>query len=373
MITVYPELDLAALRANGAALSESVLAGRDYELTSSGRAAIARALTAFGIDANDEVLVPAYCCLAMTAPIQARGARPVFYQLREDLSFDVQHLQAHLTSRTRAVIAVHYFGAASDLDALRLWCDSHQLILLEDCAHAFYTQIDSRLVGSVGHAGIASIMKFLPSYDGGALWFNAAPRRPLVQLPPRSSSLREYWSLLERSRLPGASCMRLVSRVRAHAMAGASSAEPPKSTMASATDGGLEFDPASQQLAASASAAWLLRRDSARRIKNQRCEHFEQLARAIRTMPGVRVFWSELPAGAVPYVLPCLFDRGDIAFASLRASGIQVFRWEFTEQHGCETTRRYARSLLQLPVHQALGHSQLLKLSNAIRAAAQAA
>ena len=134
--------------------------------------------------------------------------------------------------------------------------------------------------------------------------------------------------------------------------------------MASATDGGLEFDPASQQLAASASAAWLLRRDSARRIKNQRCEHFEQLARAIRTMQGVRVFWSELPAGAVPYVLPCLFDRGDIAFASLR---------EFTEQHGCETTRRYARSLLQLPVHQALGHSQLLKLSNAIRAAAQAA
>ncbi|MEZ5515408.1 MAG: DegT/DnrJ/EryC1/StrS family aminotransferase [Steroidobacteraceae bacterium] len=369
---MYPSLDGAALRATDGAVAESVIAARPHTLMTSGRAAIARALAAYGIGGDDEVLVPAYCCLAMTAPIKARGAQPVYYSMRDDLTIDLGRLQDFVTERTRAVIAVHYFGAATPLLALRSWCDARDLMLLEDCAHAFYTASGPELVGGVGHAGIASIMKFLPTCDGGALWFNVAGSDTLSAVAPRATTLREILSLVERSRLPAAGLIRLAAKARSGVKRRVDAVAARPANASQSADGEFDFVPQTEHLAASGSTRWLLRRDSAARIKQRRRAHFEYLAHQLQSIGGVRLFWPTLPAGAIPYVLPCLFERGDEAFRILRARGVQVFRWEFTEQHGCETTRRYARSLLQLPVHQSLQSAELDIMVDAIRAAAAA-
>src|SRR5690606_11987410 len=72
--------------------------------TSSGSAAIALALTAAGVDAGDEVLVPAYHCLSMVEPVRAVSAVPVYYRLHPNLSLNLQDLAARITPRTRAVL-----------------------------------------------------------------------------------------------------------------------------------------------------------------------------------------------------------------------------------------------------------------------------
>jgi dTDP-4-amino-4,6-dideoxygalactose transaminase len=104
----------------------------------------------------------------MRAPIEARGAVPVFYRLDQNLNIDVADLEARVTSRSRCVMTVHFFGFPQDHIGVRHLCDAHNLKLIEDCAHAFYGPSTSQ-VGRSGDFAIGSLMKFFPVFDGGCL------------------------------------------------------------------------------------------------------------------------------------------------------------------------------------------------------------
>jgi dTDP-4-amino-4,6-dideoxygalactose transaminase len=135
----------------------------------SGRVAIALALQHMGIAHGDKVLVPAYHCIAMVEPIISTGAGAVFYRIREDTSVDLDDVQRRLDVRTRALLAPHYYGFPQDMMRIRAFCDAHNLVLIEDCAHAFFGRCDGRPFGGHGDYAIASAMKFFPVYDGGYL------------------------------------------------------------------------------------------------------------------------------------------------------------------------------------------------------------
>ena len=77
----------------------------------------------------------------MVDPVVWRGVNAVFYRLHPDTSPDVDDIAHRLTSRTRAVLVVHYFGFPQPLEQLRAFCDAHVLILIEDCAHAFFAPL----------------------------------------------------------------------------------------------------------------------------------------------------------------------------------------------------------------------------------------
>lgn len=136
---------------------------------SAGRAAITLALQHAAIGAREEVLVPAYHCESMIAPVEFVGSTPVYYKVQANTSVDLADLECKITPRTRAVLATHYFGFPQDISKLRELCDKHKLVLIEDCAHAFFGSKDGFTLGTCGDYAIGSAMKFFPLFDGGIL------------------------------------------------------------------------------------------------------------------------------------------------------------------------------------------------------------
>jgi len=127
---------------------------------SSGTAALHLCCLASGIGAGDEVIVPSFTFVASASAPRYVGAEPVLCDVRsaQDFNIDPEDVARRITSRTRAIVAVHFCGYPADLHALRELCDEHGLILIEDCAQAIGARLDDggRQVGTVGELGAFS-------------------------------------------------------------------------------------------------------------------------------------------------------------------------------------------------------------------------
>jgi dTDP-4-amino-4,6-dideoxygalactose transaminase len=138
-----------------------------------GTDAIVLALRALGVEPGEEVICPAYTFYATAEAVAAAGAVPVFADIDpETYCLDAAAVEAAVTPRTRAVIAVHLFGHPADVDALRAVCARHDLALLEDAAQAFGARLGERCVGSLGDVATFSFFptKNLSTFgDGGLL------------------------------------------------------------------------------------------------------------------------------------------------------------------------------------------------------------
>ena len=132
----------------------------------SGTDALHLALLAAGIGEGDEVITTAFTFIGTAEAISYTGAQPVFVDIDNDtFNIDVKQIEASITPKTKAVIAVHLFGQAAELDALRTICKKHQLKLIEDCAQSFGSDYHSKKTGSFGDLGCFS---FYPSKNLGA-------------------------------------------------------------------------------------------------------------------------------------------------------------------------------------------------------------
>jgi perosamine synthetase len=113
-----------------------------------GTVALHLAMLAAGIGPGDEVIVPALTFIASANAVAYTGATPVFADVDAvTWQMTAEEAARHITRRTRAVLAVHLYGHASDVDALKALTAAHDLILIEDCAEALGTTLRGRHVG----------------------------------------------------------------------------------------------------------------------------------------------------------------------------------------------------------------------------------
>ncbi len=127
----------------------------DAVAVSSGTAGLHLALLALGIGLGDEVIVPSFAFVAVASAVRYVGGRPVFADIdAETLNLDPRSVEAAVTLRTRAIIAVHTFGRPADLRGLMDVAARHQLIVIEDACEAIGLEIDGRKAGSIGDAGV---------------------------------------------------------------------------------------------------------------------------------------------------------------------------------------------------------------------------
>ncbi|MGW7363018.1 DegT/DnrJ/EryC1/StrS family aminotransferase [Streptomyces sp. NPDC054841] len=154
------EAEMAALYRRSEAVSSS-----------SGTAAVHLAVAAAGVGPGDEVITTPISDFGTVAPVVAQGGRVVFADVRaEDGNLDPDAVEAAITPRTRAVIAVHLFGGAADVARLREICDRHRLLLIEDCAQAWLGEDPAgRLLGTVGDIACFSLQQYkhITAGDGG--------------------------------------------------------------------------------------------------------------------------------------------------------------------------------------------------------------
>ena len=140
-----------------------------------GTVSLVAALRAGGIGPGDEVIVPPYTFVATaTAPLLA-GATPVFADIEPDTwNLDPDAVAGAITSRTRAVIPVHFAGHPADLDRLLPLARRHDLFVVEDAAHAHGVEWRGERVGALGDVGSFSFQasKNLTAGEGGMLITN---------------------------------------------------------------------------------------------------------------------------------------------------------------------------------------------------------
>ena len=137
---------------------------------SSGTAALHAACIALGLSPGDEVIVSPITDMGTLAPILYQGAIPVFADLTpHGYTLDPASVEACITPKTRAIIAVHLWGNACDLTALAALCAHHHLDLIEDCAQAFGSTYQGRPIGTFGRVGCFSYNEFkhISCGDGG--------------------------------------------------------------------------------------------------------------------------------------------------------------------------------------------------------------
>lgn len=129
------------------------------------------ALLALGIGPGDEVITPAQTWVSTVNLICLLGATPVFVDVdRDTLMSDAGRIEAAITPRTRAIIPVHYAGAAFDLDPLYALAARHGIPVIEDAAHAVGTRYRDRPVGARGTAIFSfHAIKNLTCAEGGLL------------------------------------------------------------------------------------------------------------------------------------------------------------------------------------------------------------
>src|SRR3954447_24450050 len=120
----------------------------------SGTAALHLALLAAGVGPGDEVLVPGFTFVATAAAVRYCGAEPVLVDVvsAADGLIDVEDAAARITPRTRAMVAVHMFGYAAAVPALRALCDEHGIVLIEDVAHAVGARLPGGAAAGTGGA-----------------------------------------------------------------------------------------------------------------------------------------------------------------------------------------------------------------------------
>ncbi len=140
---------------------------------SSCTSALHLAYLAAGIGPGDEVIVPSCTMVATAAAVLYTGATPVFADIvsvAEPL-IDPDHVEALITPRTKAVVAMHYGGYAAAVDRLAEICERHGIQLIEDAAHSPLATLNGKALGTYGVSGAFSFFsnKVLAVGEGGLL------------------------------------------------------------------------------------------------------------------------------------------------------------------------------------------------------------
>jgi dTDP-4-amino-4,6-dideoxygalactose transaminase len=153
------------------------------ERTGSGKALLTHSCTAAlemsailsGVGPGDEVVMPSFTFVSTANAFVLRGATPVFVDIRPDtLNLDQSRIEEAITSRTRAIVVVHYAGVGCEMDPILEIARRHDLLVIEDAAQGIMADYRDRPLGSIGHLAALSFheTKNIISGEGGALLIN---------------------------------------------------------------------------------------------------------------------------------------------------------------------------------------------------------
>ena len=342
-------------------------------LVTSGRAAICIALESLALPAGSRVLVPTYHCPTMIAPVRLAGLEPQFYGIGADGLPDLAHIQ--VGPSVRAMLVSHFFGLAQSLAAVRAWCDRHDIVLIEDCAHALYGLAGERTVGAWGDLATASLTKFLPVAEGGLL-ASATRAVPAPRLSPQGlrAQLKGWVDVLEvavqHRRLAGlrwllAPIFAIKSRNRPRPTS--ADEQGPAPTEAAMIE---HCDLGRVETAMLGASRALLRCLPRSRAIGRRQRNYATYQARFFACQGARSLQPADEAtlrNAAPYVFPLWVEAPEPVYARARALGLPVFRWDRvwpgTPQLPDDLGPLWSHHVLQLACHQSLSVADVERIA----------
>ena len=144
-----------------------------------------------GIGTGDEVIVQSNAYIACVMGITMNGATPVFIEPDEYYNIDTSKIETAITSKTKAILVVHLYGQASNMDAITKIAKKHNLFIVEDCAQSHGAKQNGVMTGTFGDVGCFS---FYPTKNLGAFGDSGAVITNTPELDTRLRTFRNYGS-----------------------------------------------------------------------------------------------------------------------------------------------------------------------------------
>jgi perosamine synthetase len=138
----------------------------------SGTSALHAAIMANNIKKGDEAIVPSFSFISTANSVLFAGAKPVFADIEpKTFGLDPESVKEKITTKTKAIIPVHYGGSPCLIRELKEIADDYDLVLIEDAAESFGAKIENKCVGTFGESGMLSFCqnKIITTGDGGAI------------------------------------------------------------------------------------------------------------------------------------------------------------------------------------------------------------
>ena len=346
--------------------------------TRSGRAAILQGLKFLGLQAGDRVLVPSYHTPTMVAPVVHLKGVPVFYPLDAGGAPILAWIKAQDLTGVRVLMVAHLFGLPQPMAEIRRWCDDQGVALLEDCAHAMFGRSDGRALGSWGDVAIASLSKFLPMHEGGCLLTSGRVASPALK--SSGFGARLLWGAMEsaasQGRLHGLNALIAAAAFAWDVLGGRQSSDSTCALGVHGGDGrpslavlgGVQEEQAQQALPAV--GRWLAKRLPRARIVLRRRQNFSHLASLLAGFEAVRPLTRHLSPDCAPYVFPLWVAKPDPGYASLRALGVPISRWNWpwpgVPEIDGDCGRDWSGHLLQLACHQDLSDADVERMAKTL-------
>ena len=147
-------------------------------------------LWALGVGPGDEVIIPANTFIATAWGATLCGATPVFVDCEPDsYNIDPTKVEAKITPRTKAIVAVHLYGQAADMDPLSQIARTHNIALVEDCAQSHFAEYKGKRTGGISRA---SSFSFYPGKNLGAYGEGGAAATNDAELARKFKMIRDH-------------------------------------------------------------------------------------------------------------------------------------------------------------------------------------
>jgi dTDP-4-amino-4,6-dideoxygalactose transaminase len=157
----------------------------------SGLDALILAFRALKIGPGDEVIVPANTYIASVLGITENGATPILVEPDDYYNLDADKIEEVINEKTKAILVVHLYGQAANMERIKQIAEKHHLYLIEDCAQSHGANFNSVMTGTWGHIGCFS---FYPTKNIGAFGDSGAIVTNDDQLYKKIKMLRNYGS-----------------------------------------------------------------------------------------------------------------------------------------------------------------------------------
>ncbi|WP_352296961.1 dTDP-4-amino-4,6-dideoxygalactose transaminase [Pseudoalteromonas sp. 20-MNA-CIBAN-0454] len=145
-------------------------------MTPSCTAALEMAAILIDVQPGDEVIMPSYTFVSSSNAFVLRGAKIVFVDIRPDtMNIDEQKIELAITTKTKAIVAVHYAGVACEMDRIMQIANEFGIYVIEDAAQGVMADYKGRALGSIGHLGCYSFHEtknYTSGGEGGLLLIN---------------------------------------------------------------------------------------------------------------------------------------------------------------------------------------------------------
>jgi len=146
---------------------------------------------------NSQIIMPAYICNIFAPILKRYKIEPLFLDIdKNSFNLKPKNIREKITEKTKAVLVVHTYGKAAQIEEIRRITKEKEIYLIEDCAHSFGFKYKKKYLGSFGDASFFSFYKLFPTLRGGMALISSHLDKKEIELKKTSFSLRDIFSLL---------------------------------------------------------------------------------------------------------------------------------------------------------------------------------